>query len=82
MPSVMMMALILQEFLVTRPDAISEQGLGLGGGQALLSPKGAKEVKHRASLGRWGPRLSNPVWVKHERPVAHKELHKHMENCC
>lgn len=78
MPSVMMMALILQEFLVTRPNAISEQDFGLGGGQALLSPKGGKEVKHRASLGRWGSRLSNPVWVKHKRPVAYKELNKHM----
>lgn len=57
----MTMALILQEFLVIRPDAISKQDFGLGNGQALLSPKGAKEVKHRASLGRWGSRLSNPV---------------------
>lgn len=61
MPSLMTMALILQEFLVIRPDAISKQDFGLGNGQALLSPKGAKEVKHRASLGRWGSRLSNPV---------------------
>lgn len=54
-------ALILQEFLVTRPGAISKQDFGLGGGQALLSPEGANEVKHRASLGRWGSRLSNAV---------------------
>lgn len=61
MPSVMTMALILPEFLVSRPDAISKQDFDLGDGQALLSPKGAKEIKHRTSLGRWGSRLSNPV---------------------
>lgn len=45
-----MMALILQEFLVTRADGISEQDFGLGGGQALLSPKGTKEVKHQMGV--------------------------------
>lgn len=75
-PRVVTMALILQEFPVTRADGISEHHFGLAGGQALLSPKGAKEVKHQASLERWGSRLSNSVWIKCERPVAHKELHK------